>query len=47
MIPSTTAFLEQDFEIGVEVSHCWGGLVALMSGFEPGMHFETERKEGI
>jgi hypothetical protein len=26
---------------------CWGRPVALMSGFKPGRHLETERKEGF
>ena len=26
---------------------CWGRPAALMSGFEPGRHLGTERKEGI
>ena len=40
-----------DSNVSVKTVHvqvnCWGRPVALMSGFEPGMHLGTERKEGI
>jgi hypothetical protein len=31
----------------MNIVECWGQPAALMSGFEPGMHLGTERKEGI